>query len=145
MYVLIIVNYIINVTYNRPFYVDINKQRNPYTRENGLFIVPDKSWYLIITGFKYGARKNSPRKLGLIAYDPSYPNPPDFLTNIFYNSYLFDDMMYHNLGFHINNIIMNENYYLQNNHDNDYVPYNYIRDIIPKKKKSSSKKKTTKK
>ena len=137
-----IVNYIINITYQQPFYIDINKESNPYTRENGLFIVPKKTWFLMITGFKYGARKNSPRRLGLVAYDPYYNNPPNFVTNIFYNSFLFDDLMYYNLGFHINNIIITENYYLQNN-NNEYVPFNYIKEVTPKKK--SSKKKTSKK
>ena len=52
--------------------------------------------------------------------------------------------MYNNLGFYINNIVMNENYYLQNNHDNEYEPYNFIKEIVPKKKKSYSKKNTKK-
>ena len=138
-----IVNYIINRTYEQPFYINTNKQGNPYTRENGLFVVPDKTWWLMITGFKYGAKKNSPRKLGLVAYDPYYQNPPNFITNIFYDSFIFNSMMYHNLGFNINNIVMIENYYLQNNH-NDYVPFNYIKEIVPKKKKSPSKKKEDK-
>ena len=133
-----IVNYIINISYQQPFY---RRQDTPYINETGLLIVPDKTWYLMITGFKYGARKNSPRKLGLVVYDPFHQNPPNFISNIFYDSFSFNSMMYANLGFHINNIVMNENYYLQNYNDNVYVPYNYIKEIVPMKKKSSSKKK----
>lgn len=136
-----IVNYIINITYQQPFYTDINIKNNSYINQTGTVVYPSKEWYLMITGFKYGARKNSQRKLGLVAYDPYHQNPPNFISYIFYDSFSFNNIMYYNLGFHINNIVMNENYYLQNYHDNVYVPYNYIKETAPKKKKSPSKKK----
>jgi len=45
------------------------------------------NWNLLITGFKYGAKKNSSRQLGLLAYNTK--NPPSsnkFKTKIFYDS-----------------------------------------------------------
>ena len=41
-------------------------------------------WSLCITGFKHGAKRNSPRKIGLLAYRSGYPI--DFKTRVFYNS-----------------------------------------------------------
>ena len=41
-------------------------------------------WSLCITGFKHGAKKNSPRKIGLLAYRSGYLI--DFKTRVFYDS-----------------------------------------------------------
>lgn len=44
----------------------------------------EDEWSLCITGFKHGAKKNSPRKIGLLAYRSGYPI--DFKTRVFYDS-----------------------------------------------------------
>jgi hypothetical protein len=50
-------------------------------------------WYLCISGFKYGAKKDSPRKLGLIAIKLNYHIDnflKKFKTRLLYTSILFD-------------------------------------------------------
>ena len=121
------INDIINMTYKNPFYID-QSRRN----EDGY----PKNWWLMITGFKHGARKNSPRKLGLVAYDPNYLTRDYIITNVFYDSYVYslDPNKYIDLNYDINFIRQNEFYYLSNYPE--YNELNYIKEnkIISKKK-----------
>ena len=45
-------------------------------------------WVLCITGFKHGAKKDSPRKIGLLAY--RYGSLINFKTMVFYDSSTYD-------------------------------------------------------
>jgi len=74
----------------------------------------DNYWSLCITGFKYGAEKNSPRKIGLLAY--KYGQTFNFKSAIFYNSetfskyYTMNNVTYSyndiRIGDYISNIIL---------------------------------------
>ena len=62
----------------------INYIFNNYHLEKPIIDSDGDYWSLCITGFKHGAKKNSPRKIGLLAYRSGYPI--DFKTRVFYNS-----------------------------------------------------------
>lgn len=62
----------------------INYIFNNYHQESPIVDEEGNNWSLVITGFKHGAKKNSPRKLGLIAYRSGYPI--NFKTMVFYDS-----------------------------------------------------------
>lgn len=78
-------------------------------------------WSLCITGFKYGAAKNSTRKIGLLAY--KYGQTFNFKSAIFYNSenfskyYTINNATYPYNNKHTENYILNiielMNYYLE--------------------------------
>lgn len=54
----------------------------------------NNSWSLCITGFKHGAKKNSPRKLGLLAYNLNPIIKSKFKTKIIYNSFEYNKYGY---------------------------------------------------
>jgi hypothetical protein len=105
-------------------------QENPIIDEYG------DSWSLCITGFKHGARKNSPRKLGLLAYRERYLF--DFKTMIFYNSETYNKYDYTSESKKgvINYIISNIDQYLENT-TNYNSNVNYVK---PEKKVKEVKK-----
>ena len=55
-----------------------------YHQEKSIIDDDKNKWSLCITGFKSGGQKNSPRKLGLLAYKPEYLI--NFKTMVFYDS-----------------------------------------------------------
>jgi hypothetical protein len=55
-----------------------------YHQENSITDDNKDKWSLCITGFKHGAKKDSPRKLGLLAYRSGYII--NFKTRVFYDS-----------------------------------------------------------
>jgi hypothetical protein len=55
-----------------------------YHQENSITDDNKDKWSLCITGFKHGAKKDSPRKLGLLAYRSGYTI--NFKTRVFYDS-----------------------------------------------------------
>jgi hypothetical protein len=59
--------------------------------KKGIFMKKDGvEWYLRISGYKYGAKENSPRKLGLLAYTKSAKN---FKSYYFYDSRLEEKLI----------------------------------------------------
>jgi hypothetical protein len=62
----------------------INYIFNNYHFDKPITDYKGNEWSLCITGFKHGAKKNSPRKIGLLAYRSGYPI--DFKTRVFYDS-----------------------------------------------------------
>lgn len=80
-----VIKYIINnFNYYKPIFKDTEDTED--TEGN--------NWYLIISGFKYGATKNSPRELGLIAHKKIFDIDNfiiKFKTKLLYSSILFPE------------------------------------------------------
>ena len=122
------------------YIINMFNQNNYYHHKKS-----DTFWSLRITGFKYGAAKNSDRKIGLIAC--KYGKSFNFKTAIFYNSehyslyytinntsYKYDD---DSINDYINNIIILMDSYLE-------IPDKYESDINYIKKTRNNKKKIKK-
>ena len=103
-------------------------------------------WSLCITGFKYGAAKNSTRKIGLLAY--KYGQTFNFKSAIFYDSenfskyYTMNNVTYPYNNKHTENYILNiielMNYYLET--PEKYEPNtNYIKRTITRTKTKTKK------
>lgn len=78
------------------------------------------SWYLCISGFKYGAKKDSPRKLGLIAIKLNYDLDvflKKFKTRLLYTSILFPKPNDNNLNYISKHIKYAIDLYLENEHE----------------------------
>lgn len=100
-------------------------------------------WRLCISGFKYGAKKNSPRKIGLIAYRDGYLEwfNNNFLSAIFYNSESYNKYNYSKEGKEgvIEYITSDIKKYLENN--TKYNSLNYIKPLKEVTKKVKKMKK----
>ena len=130
-----VIKYIINnFNYYNPIFKDKDNEKN--------------TWYLIISGFKYGAKKNSPRELGLIAHKKIF-NIDNFIikfkTKLLYSSILFPKPSNEESINIVKHIQFGINLYLENkikyNEETNYIKEetNYIK----KKSKKTKLKKPT--
>jgi len=109
-----------------------------YHQEKSMTDDYENKWSLCITGFKSGGQKNSPRKLGLLAYKPEYLI--NFKTMVFYDSnnnskYDYTDEGKKAIINYIKNSI--DNYLRNSTNYNSNV--NYIRPEVKSKKVKSKK------
>ena len=131
---------------------EVNELSNLLTEKNTIkyilnnfhtekYIIDDKydSWSLCITGFKFGAKINSPRKIGLLAYRANVLF--NFKTFIFYNSESYSKYNTEPIqrDVIVNNIINNVQSYLENN-TNFNSNFNYIKPAKKQPKKITNKK-----
>ena len=104
-----------------------------YHQENPIIDNEGGIWSLCITGFKHGAKKDSPRKLGLFAYRSGYPI--NFKTMVFYNSDFYNKYDYNEDGKKgvIKYIKASIDIYLKNT-TNYNINVNYIKPVRKSKK-----------
>ncbi len=97
-------------------------------------------WYLSISGFKYGAKKDSPRKLGLIAIKLNYDLDiflKKFKTRLLYTSILFPKPSSNNLNYISKHIEYAIDLYLENEHNyNEETNYITNNNNSPRKRKT---------